>query len=290
MIDSDTGEVIGYYDNYECGDSLRLIKEASVDKLKNSIKWRSGDRFIKIFSANLRDMQGKLSAGSMMIMFSIIPCVQRYSNLLVANNDDETEINRDAMIRLTGLSKNVIDGYLRELITNRVLAQVLCGNSYQYYANPYLYCDGNEINATLEKMFKAYPSRLKTEAIAVTKSNKRIYWGNDWDFTKHFTEMNPKLTSELSKKSSSLLVTLFPYVSYSTNLLCRRGRTEEFLTNTDIQEISGFTKKTTSKYLVELVESKALSREKDGKQWKYFINPEICIRGARINKDTIAKF
>jgi len=288
VVDDETGEVVGYYENYEYGDSLRVIKEASIDKLKNSIKWRSGDRFIKVFSANLKDIEGKLSAGALMIMFSVIPYVQRYSNLLT--DSDDTEVNRDAMIKLTGLSKNVINEYLKELISNRVLAQVLCGNSYQYYANPYLYCDGNEINATLEKMFKAYPSRLKKEAIDESMSNKRIYWGNDWDFTKHFTEIRPALLGALSSKSSSLLVALFPYVSYNTNLLCRRGRPNEFLTNTDIQSITGFTKKTTSKYLVELVDSKALSREKYGKQWKYFINPEICIRGSRIDKCIVAKF
>lgn len=290
VIDDETGEVIGYYDNYECGDKLRIIKEASIDKLSNSVKWRSGDRFIKIFSANLKDIEGKLSAGSLMIMFSVIPCIQRYSNLLIVNGDEDRELNRDAMIKLTGLSKNTIDEYLRELVKNRVLFQGLCGTSHQYYANPYLYCDGSEINKTLESMFKGYPSRLKKEAMIEARSNKRMYWGTGWDFTKHFTEIRPALAEGLSKKSSSLLVALFPYISYSTNLLCRRGRSEEFLTNKDIQDITGFTKKTVAKYLVELVESKALSREKDGKQWKYYINPEICIKGTRINKDVIAKF
>lgn len=290
IVDDETGEIMDYCDNYEFGDSLRLMKKTSVDKLRNSIKWRSGDRFIKIFSANLKDIEGKLSAGALGIMFSVIPCIQRYSNLLMADYDNDIELNRDSMIKLTGLSKNVIDGYLRELVKNRVLFQGLCGTSHQYYANPYLYCDGIEINKTLEAMFKGYPSRLKKEAMIEARSNKRIYWGNDWDFTKHFTDIRPMLTSDVSKKALGLLVSLFPYVSYSTNLLCRRGRSEEFLTNKDIQDITGLPKNTTNKYLAELVSSKALSRDKDGKHWKYYINPEICIKGARVNKDTLAKF
>lgn len=39
LVNLSTGEIKGYYENYEDGDQIKITKKASIDKLRSQTKW-----------------------------------------------------------------------------------------------------------------------------------------------------------------------------------------------------------------------------------------------------------
>jgi hypothetical protein len=278
MVNED-GEIIGHINK---GD--RIVREASVTKLKNSTKWGEGWQFVKLFSDNVRALEGKLSAGSMMIMFALAPCVSHRSNLVV-NGDGEAMSNGDIQVAAK-VSKESTAKFMNELIDNKVLFRGRTGNSYQYFANPYIYCKGNVINDTLETMFKDYPARLKNKAMLVNGTTM-ITWGEDWSFTKLFTEFFRVADNKFSSGSVAVMFAIAPYVAYETNILCKRGRVKDPLTVDDIHKITGISKKSITKYIDELTEGKILSKDIEG---RLIANPYVYCKGGKVTKELKAMF
>lgn len=280
IINND-GEVV---DTMEHGDLLRITKKASVDKLKSQTKWGEGWQFVKLFSDNVRALEGKLSAGSMMIMFALAPCISPRSNLVV--NGDGDAMSNDHIQKATGSSKESVTKFMNELVNARVLFRGRTGNSYQYYANPYIYCKGNKINDTLEMMFSSYPTRLKNKALLINGTNM-LTWGDDWSFTKMFTEYFKVGDDKLSSGSVAVMFAIAPYVAYGSNILCKRGRITDPLTYADIQKITGISRNSTGKYIGELLVSKILSKDDTG---KLYANPYIYCKGGKVDKALITMF
>ena len=117
-----------------------------------------GVQFIKVFRSNFIQIAPKLSGGAVIVMSLIAPYIAYRSNLVCkgSNGNDGTPLNNDDIEGITGFSKPTIIKIMNELVEHRVLARTKVGHSYQYYANPYIYCCGTRINKTLETMFKYY--------------------------------------------------------------------------------------------------------------------------------------
>lgn len=281
IVDLSSGEIL---DTVEHGDRLRVTKKASVDKLMSQTKWGEGWQFVKLFSDNVRALEGKLSAGSMMIMFALAPCIAHRSNLVI--NGDSKAMNNDDIQNATGLSKKVVARYMTELVRADVLFRGCTGHSYKYFANPYIYCKGNAINDTLEEMFKDYPARLKNKAMLINGTSM-ITWGEDWSFTKLFTEYFRVADDKLSSGSVAIMFAIAPYVAYGSNILCKRGRVTEPLTPMDIEKITGISRKSIGKYIEELMDSQMITKDSEG---RFIANPYVYCKGGKIDKSLMEMF
>lgn len=212
-----------------------------------------------------------------MIMFALAPCILPGSSLVVNANGDA--MNNDDIQEATGTSKKSVAKYMNELVESKVLFRGTTGNSYKYFANPYIYCKGNRINDTLEEMFKGYPTRLKNKA---TLLNGTMFgWGEYWSFTKLFTEYFRVADNKLSSGSVAVMFAIAPYIAYGSNILCKRGRVTEPLNNIDIQKITGISKNSIAKYIDELLSTQVLAKNIDG---KYVANPYVYCKGGKVDK------
>lgn len=285
VCNGSTGEIVAHISgNYEYGDQLKFTKRASIDKLRSQCDWGDNWKFVKLFSDNVRALEGKLSAGSMMIMFALAPCISPRSNLVI--NASGNEMNNENIQEATGLSKKVVAKYMNELVDSQVLFRGRTGHSYKYFANPYIYCKGNVINDTLEEMFKGYPTRLKSKAMLIN-GTAMITWGEDWSFTKLFTEYFRVADGKISSGSVAVMFAIAPYVAYGSNVLCKRGRITEHLNNTDIQKITGVSKNSIAKYIGELLDNKILARDDNG---RYVANPYVYCKGGKVDKALVLMF
>lgn len=152
LVNSD-GEIIG---TIESGD--RILRSASTEFLKETIPWMKGVQFIKVFRSNFLQIAPKLSGGAVVVMSMIAPYIAYRSNLVCkgANGNNGAPLNNEDIEEVTGYSKPTVIKIMDELVTHKVLARTKVGHSYQYYANPYIYCCGTRINKTLEAMFRTY--------------------------------------------------------------------------------------------------------------------------------------
>lgn len=79
----------------------------------------------------------------------------KYQSNLIAY-DNGRPISNDDIVKLTEYSKPTVVKCMDELVSTKVFARVKVGKSYQYYANPYIFCKGKRVNKTLIDMFKNY--------------------------------------------------------------------------------------------------------------------------------------
>ena len=91
-------------------------------------------------------------------LYSIVPfvgyedCCLKYSN--------GTELDMNAMVRISGISKRKMQDVVKGLIDKDILYRGKNSKTYQYFVNPWLFCKGNVINKVLKSMFKNY--KIKT--------------------------------------------------------------------------------------------------------------------------------
>lgn len=150
VIDADTGEVV---DEINGGD--RILRSKSLDYLHETTKWGTGMPFVKVFTEYLPTLAINLSGAAVMTIISLVPYVAYKSNLLCKRTKDHPMNNAD-IEEVTHYSRRNVTRIMDELVSQKIVARVLVGNSYQYYVNPYIYLKGNRINKTLEAMFKNY--------------------------------------------------------------------------------------------------------------------------------------
>jgi hypothetical protein len=115
-----------------------------------------------------------------------------------------------------------------------------------------------------------------------------IRWGDDRPFVKVFLDYMPQLALKLTGGALATALRLAEYINYDSGMLSKRGGNP--LSNDDIQEIMGYSKKTTIRVLDELVCRKVLCRTRAGHSYRYFANPYLFTRGKAINKTLDAMF
>ena len=155
IVDLSTGEVSGHINQ---GD--RIVRKATSEYLCDTVEWGKDRPFVKVFIDFFPKIAESLTGGAVGLMSAIVPYIAYRSNLLCNRSSNNPLSNKD-IEEVTGLSNKSVIKYMEELVNAKVLFRGKCGKSYQYYANPYIYCKGGRINKTLEAMFKNYPESLK---------------------------------------------------------------------------------------------------------------------------------
>lgn len=154
LVDTN-GEVVG-----EVREGDRILRKESSKHLEQTIPWGKGWSFVKVFDNYSPQLSLSLSGGAVGVMYTLSHYVAYLSNLL-CNRSSNNPLNNEDIEKITGHSKPTVVKIMDELVANKVLARVKVGRSYQYYANPYIYCRGTRINKTLEAMFKYYPEKYR---------------------------------------------------------------------------------------------------------------------------------
>jgi hypothetical protein len=154
LVDSN-GCIVGTID-----DGDRIVRKSSVEFLCDTVAWGVGRPFIKVFIDYFPKVAEELSGGAVGLMSVIATYIAYRSNLLCNRSSNNPLSNKD-IEDITGISKASVARYMDELVDAKVLFRGKTGKSYQYYANPYIYCRGSKINKTLEAMFANYPDKFK---------------------------------------------------------------------------------------------------------------------------------
>lgn len=125
------------------------------------------------------------------------------------------------------------------------------------------------------------------------KSSEYLRETTPWNagpFIKVFRDNYMKAANGLSTTTAVAVASMLSsYIAYRSNLLCNREERYP-LNNTDIQEITGLSKKTVIKVMDELVQKKVFARANVGHSYQYYANPYIYVCGTRINKTLQAMF
>lgn len=120
----------------------------------------------------------------------------------------------------------------------------------------------------------------------------RLKWNENEPYVKMFKKQFSSLAFELSPSELIIALILTEYISYETGLIKKRSGAP--ITMQDIEELTGFSKKTVIKSMQKLISKKILFRGRTGNSendpYQFYANPHIFFRGRYINPTLIAMF
>jgi hypothetical protein len=111
--------------------------------------------------------------------------------------------------------------------------------------------------------------------------NDTIEWGKGWPFVKLFRESLSMLALKLSGGAFAVALVLANYIQYGSGVIAIGDKA---VNNADIQKLMGYSDKTVTSIMKELVDKMVFYRGRTGKSYHYFANPYIFCRGSKINK------
>lgn len=171
LIETSTGEILATEEN---GDRIKYTKSSSIKSYRKIKETKSIEKqkeideckkqvweYDRFFKGNIREIQltmEDLDVYEKAFLYSIVPfvgyedCCLKYSN--------GTELDMNAMVRISGISKRKMQDVIKGLIDKDILYRGKNSKTYQYFVNPWLFCKGNVINKVLKSMFKNY--KIKT--------------------------------------------------------------------------------------------------------------------------------
>lgn len=138
------------------------------------------------------------------------------------------------------------------------------------------------------------PSKYKKNNPEEQSSDQveKIKWNENEPYIKMFKKQFSSLAFELSASELIIALALTEYISYETGLIKKPSGAP--ITMQDIEEITGFSKKTVIKSMQKLVSKKILFRGRTGNSendpYQFYANPHIFFRGRYINPTLIAMF
>jgi hypothetical protein len=117
-------------------------------------------------------------------------------------------------------------------------------------------------------------------------------WEPEPNFIKVFPEELKRVAPRLSGTDVLIIIYLIPYISYQTGMITKTGKNDERypMEQSDITEITRYSKRTIIAAMDSLVKAKVFARNKVGKSYQYFVNPYIFFKGKFINKTLMAMF
>lgn len=159
IVDGKTGEQIG-----EINPGDRIVRANSVSAIKqqyaqqkneNKLPWKIDD-FYKVFVKEQKLLSPDLSHSERSFLFAVSPYVT-YDNDI--RDDKGEQMGTEALIVLTGFSRNVMYSVIKSLIEIDVLYRGKNSKGAQYFINPWIICKGRYVSRTLQVMFKNYRIR-----------------------------------------------------------------------------------------------------------------------------------
>jgi predicted transcriptional regulator len=121
---------------------------------------------------------------------------------------------------------------------------------------------------------------------------EKLKWNENEPYVKMFRKQFASLALELSSSEFAITIILTEYISYETGLIKKHSGTP--IDMQDIEELTGFSKKTVIKAMQKLLSKKIVFRGRTGNTendpYQFYANPHIFFRGRYINPTLIAMF
>lgn len=149
ILEINSGEI-----KAELGEKYKYTPQGELEYLDDHQKLNENRPFVKVFE-DFGDIAARVSGASLYTMCKLTPYISFGSNLIARKRSSVPLVSRDIEI-ITGYTYRTVKKCLAELVDKKVFARVRVGRSYSYYANPYIFCKGEEFNKTLKTMFKGY--------------------------------------------------------------------------------------------------------------------------------------
>jgi predicted transcriptional regulator len=148
---------------------------------------------------------------------------------------------------------------------------------------------------TPNSSLKVPTEEKKTDSEDVAKSDEqpeKLKWNENEPYVKMFRKQFASLALELSSSEFAITIILTEYISYETGLIKKHSGTP--IDMQDIEEFTGFSKKTVIKAMQKLLSKKIVFRGRTGNSendpYQFYANPHIFFRGRYINPTLIAMF
>jgi hypothetical protein len=154
-IINDDGEIVN-----EIHEGDRITRGKSTVYLKDTIPWGKDMTFVKLFDDYFPKVSLELSGGAVAVM-TMLSTYIAYESGMICSRTKDYPLNNHDIERITQLSEKTVSKLMDELVESKVFCRNHVGRSWQYFANPYIFCRGARINKTLEAMFKDYPQRYR---------------------------------------------------------------------------------------------------------------------------------
>lgn len=144
------------------------------------------------------------------------------------------------------------------------------------------------INDNGEQIGNIYEGDRIVRKESVEFLKETIPWKIKDPFIKMFPESLRVVALNSSGTELAIIMSLIECIDYDTGMLSSHKGFP--ITNIDIEEITGFNKKTIIIAMDNIVCNKILSRNKVGRSYQYFANPFIFMKGKRITTTLHAMF
>jgi predicted transcriptional regulator len=121
---------------------------------------------------------------------------------------------------------------------------------------------------------------------------EKLRWNEKEPYVKMFRKQFASMALELSSSEMAIAIILTEFISYETGLIKKRGG--DPLDMQEVEELTGFSKKTVIKAMQKLLSKKIIFRGRTGNSendpYQFYANPHIFFRGRYINPTLIAMF
>ena len=134
----------------------RYIEEQ--EKGHTLLTWKYDD-FVKVNTSEYRELVNCLTMSELGFFSAISTYVNYRHGCLVHSNGKN--VTAENMEKMTGQSRTTVARMIKSLMSKNVMAVLNSADGTQYYINPFIYAKGDNINATLSKMFGGYSIKSK---------------------------------------------------------------------------------------------------------------------------------
>lgn len=141
------GEIVNQINS---GD--RIVRKESIEYLTDTIELNKNEQYIKVYTKTMFEVAKCLDGTSNQLINFLIPYISYQTGILTYSNG--RVLNKNAIIKLTGLNKDTVHRCIEKLIDYKILGKHKTGRDVCYTVNPYIFMKGNRVNKTLVKFFE----------------------------------------------------------------------------------------------------------------------------------------
>ena len=148
-IDTETGEV--KYTLRE-GDSIRVDTREQKEYRDNHRCIKKNNSFVKVYKDTIGILaKEELTKSEFKIILTALAYLDKTSGILT---EDGVNIGKQRFMELVDISHNTFSEGVNHLIELNIMARTKSGKNSVYLMNPFIFMNGNYINATLYRIFK----------------------------------------------------------------------------------------------------------------------------------------
>lgn len=134
------------------GDNLKKITREQKEYMANHKVIKKSNSFVKVYKDTIGILAKEdLNKSEYKIILVALAYLDKTSGILT---EDGVNIGKNRFMELVGTSHNTFTEGVKNLIELKIMAKTKVGKANVYMMNPFIFQNGQYINATLYRLFK----------------------------------------------------------------------------------------------------------------------------------------